>query len=106
MYIQEERRRTGVVSEERFDRIAFAMHALKVLQPTMRVAVYEGRWDIKVERGRASTAEPSWAMVSIPAHATREHIALALAELSGLSALPWVVEALVAAGTRAATAVS
>ena len=78
-------------SDEDFDRIAFAMRALAVLEPTLRVAVYEGR-SLEVERGRPSG--PRWAMVSIPKDASRAHIAWALADLAGVAHKPWMIDTL------------
>lgn len=76
-------------SDEQFDRIAFAMRALRILQPSLRVAVYEGR-GFEIERGRPSG--PRWAMVSIPRDASRAHIAWALADLCGAANQPWLID--------------
>lgn len=95
VYIVEERRQLRRETKvEPFDRIAFAMRCLKILDPRMRVAVYEGRWELTVERGSGSV-KPNWATVSIPRDATREHIAFALAELAGVAGQPWVIDTLV-----------
>ncbi len=97
-YFYEERRRLarGV---ERFDRVKFAMRALDILRPRgLDIAVYENRFEVRVEKGRRFAAGPEkhWAMVGIPPHASREHIAVALAELVGLASVPYVIDLLVA----------
>jgi len=97
-YFFEERRRLtrGFAS---FDRMKFARRALDILRPRgMRIALYEGRFDVRVETGRefANGRGKLWAMVGIPAHASREHIAVALAELLGVACVPYVIDLLVA----------
>ena len=80
-----------------FDRIAFALRALELLKPRgMTVAVFTGRFDLQIERGRDWGRGPdaTWAMVRIPPDASREHIVLALTELSGLPATPWLLDTL------------
>lgn len=95
--IVEQVRQFGRADGEVFDRLDFAVRALEVLQPAgMTVAVYERRRDLLVEHGRARN-DRTWAMVGIPPHASRQHIAYALAELAGVDAVPYVVDVLVAA---------
>jgi hypothetical protein len=96
-YFYEERRRLAF-GVERFDRVQFALRALSILRPRgMKVAVYQGRFDVRVETGRNFGAGPeaTWAMVGIPPHASREHIAVALAELAGVASMPYVIDLLV-----------
>jgi hypothetical protein len=89
-------------STEEFDRIGFAMRLLAILRPPrMRIAVYERYQELTVERGRNLESGPTWAMVGIPPHASREHIALALAELAGIARVPFVVDLLAAVGAHA-----
>jgi hypothetical protein len=96
VYIIEERRQLRREAPlESFDRIAFAMRCLRILGPRMRVAVHESRWELKIERS-GPAFDPGWAMVSIPRDATKEHIALVLAELTGQTAQPWMISTLVA----------
>ncbi len=81
-----------------FDRLAFAMRALDVLKPkNMKVVVYERIDDMHIERGRELRLGPSgsWATVGIPRHASREHIAVSLAELTGRSGVPYLIDVLV-----------
>jgi hypothetical protein len=102
-YVYEERRRIAREGRRGFDALAFARRALRILDPkAMTVALYPGRFDVRVERGRdwSRGPESSWAMVAIPPGATREHIAVALAELAGVAHLPYVVETLVAEASR------
>lgn len=101
MYVIEERRylrREAPV--EPFDRIAFAMRCLRILAPAMKVAVFEGRFELEIEQGRdfAAGRDKKLALVRIPSHASREHIAVALAQLSGASDAPWVIDTLLRAG--------
>jgi hypothetical protein len=82
-----------------FDRIAFAMRALRLLRPErMTVAVYTSIAPLRVEsmldlRRRDGSTQT---MVGIPKDASREHIAYALAELAGKAGVPYVVELLLA----------
>lgn len=92
----EERRRVATRGEA-FDRISFALRALELLKPReMTVAVFAGRFDLQVERGRDWGKGPNatWAMVRIPPDASREHIIMALTELSGLPTTPWLLDTL------------
>lgn len=82
-----------------FDRMAFAMRALRRLRPRrMKVAVYQAVSSLNVQsgadfgRGEGAT----WAMVGIPPHASREHIAYALVELAGVASVPYAVQMLLA----------
>ena len=82
-----------------FDRIAFAMRALHRLRPSrMKVAVYSAVSALRVESGRDHRRgdEARWAIVGIPPHASREHIAYALVELAGVASVPYAVEMLLA----------
>jgi hypothetical protein len=82
-----------------FDRIAFAMRALAVLRPRrMTVAVFSASSSLHVTSGRVYGGRDgaAWAMVGIPPHASREHIAYALAELAGAASIPYAVRAVLA----------
>ena len=79
-------------SDEVFDRAAFARHAIDLLRPPRTtIAVCEGASRMRVESGRlwgrprtgpGDEAVERWAMLAIPAHASRRAIALAVAELA------------------------
>jgi hypothetical protein len=100
----DEQRRVEYRDPEEFDRIAFAMRALRRLRPKrMTVAVYEAVSSLHVESGRdfKRGEGATWAMVGIPPHASREHIAYALAELAGVESVPYAVQMLLAEGRRA-----
>jgi hypothetical protein len=89
---------------ERFDRIAFAMHALRLLSPPkVTVAIYRAGLRLRVERGRDlhAGAGATWATLGIPPHASRRQIALAVAELAGLAEVPYVVDLLANSCDRA-----
>ncbi len=93
------RRLTEYHDPSQFDRIAFAMRALRRLRPRrMTVAVYEAVSALHVERGAdlRGGEGSSWAVVGIPPHASREHIAYALVELAGVASVPYAVEMLLA----------
>jgi len=92
-------RRIEYHDPEEFDRIAFAMRALDRLRPKrMTVAVYAATSGLSVEQSRDLRREgSSYAIVGIPPHASREHIAYALAELAGVASVPYAVQALLAA---------
>jgi hypothetical protein len=85
-----------------FDRIAFAMRALRLLNPRrMKVAVYPALSSLKIASGReyGRGEGATWAMVGIPPHASREHIAYALVELAGAASVPYAVQMILAAET-------
>jgi hypothetical protein len=82
-------------SDERFDRAAFARRALELVQPPrMTVAICEGAARMRVESGRlwgrprTSRCDgeggpvEKWALLAIPAQASRRAIALAVAQLA------------------------
>lgn len=88
---------------ERFDRIAFAIRVLGVLDPSrMSVAVYRSTLDLHMEHGRdlAGGPDAGWAIVGIPPHASRRTIAYALAELAGQESVPFLVDVLVQSASR------
>jgi hypothetical protein len=82
-----------------FDRIAFTLRALHRLGPSrMKVAVYSAVSALRVESGRDHRRgdDARWAIVGIPPHASREHIAYALATLLGIASVPYAVQILLA----------
>ncbi|HEY3235765.1 MAG TPA: hypothetical protein VGJ84_13695 [Polyangiaceae bacterium] len=84
---------------ERFDRLEFAVQALRWLRPKrMTVAVYTRTRHLQIDRGRDLRGGDgaTWAIVGIPKTASRRHIAHALAELAGVAQVPFVVDILVA----------
>lgn len=85
-----------------FDRLAFAMRALGLIRPRgMTVAVYRRSHDLRVDQGCDLACDgATWAMVGIPPHASRENIAVALAELAGLDGSAYIVDVLIAEGSR------
>jgi hypothetical protein len=91
--------RYELLDDARFDRIEFAMRALDILRPrNMKVVVYERCSGLQIERGSdyQRGAGASWAMVGVPPHASREHIAYELATLVGVAHEPWVLSRLMA----------
>jgi hypothetical protein len=99
----DQQRRIEYRDPSEFDRIAFAMRALRRLRPKrMTVAVYPAVSSLRVEQGRdlRRGEGAKWAIVGIPPHASREHIAYALAELAGIAAVPYAVQMLLAEDER------
>jgi hypothetical protein len=85
---------------EEFDRIDFAMQALRLLRPRLlTVAVYRRHADLHVEcvRDLAQGEGARWAMVGIPPRASRAQIAHALAELAGVADVPYALDVLLRA---------
>jgi hypothetical protein len=83
-------------SFEEFDRVQFALRVLRLLSPPrMTVAVYECQRQ-RVESGRDPSRGPNatWGVLGVPRRASRQHIVLAVAELAGMSDLPYVVDLL------------
>lgn len=82
----EEQRSLDQSSSEEFDRVAFTMQLLRLLRPPMTVAVYPRLRELEVQTGRdlSRDGDGVWAMLGVPANASREHIALAVAGLAGV----------------------
>jgi hypothetical protein len=104
-YVAPERdRAVDETTDERFDRAAFARHALEVVQPPRTtVAVCEGAARMRVESGRlwGRGADARWALLAIPPHASRRAIALAVVELArAAGARPYVLDVLLATVTH------
>ena len=80
-----------------FDRIAFAMRVLDILEPREKVVVYRRRDDFVVERGSQFSRGRvrRYSLIGIPLGATRHQIAYELACLVGLEVVPYTVTALV-----------
>ena len=99
-------------SDERFDRAAFARRAIDLVQPRRTtVAICEGASRMRVESGRmwgrpraeradagvrADDAVERWALLAIPARASRRAIALAVAQLAR-GPRPYALDALMGA---------
>lgn len=73
------------LDREIFDRLAYASHALRVLgMRRLTVALCPGATAVRVEEGRQLGKGPGarWAILSIPADASRVSIALAVLRLA------------------------
>ena len=93
----EDLRELAEEDDEPFDRFAFAMAALDLLRPPRtRVALCAGSSRVRIESGRAwGRGEGArWALLSIPARASRRAIALAVAEIAYGSGAPWALDVL------------
>jgi hypothetical protein len=86
-------------SDERFDRMVFAQHALDLVRLVgTRVAVCEGLSKVHVASGKNwRGGYDRWAVLSIPPRASRRAIALAVAELAAqCPAAPFTFDVLLA----------
>ncbi len=83
-HIRDERHEVDSTSTERFDRIAFTMRMLGMIRPRMTVAVYPRMRSLAVDRA-SDRPGLDWATLGVPPDASREHIALAVAELAGVA---------------------
>jgi hypothetical protein len=93
-----ERETSFGASSERFDRMAYAMHLVRLLRPReLTVVFHESYREVRVERGRdyARGGAARWAMIGISQNASRKAIALAVAEAVGIERVPFIVDLLV-----------
>jgi hypothetical protein len=87
-------------SNESFDRMAYAMRLTRLLPPKDATVIFhESYRGVRVERGRdyGRRGTGTWAMFGISPRASRELIALAVAELAGFERVPFIVDWLVRA---------
>ena len=88
---------------QRFDRVAFALRALRLLIPTdTRIAVFRSS-RLQVTQGLDLARGPGarWVMLGIPWDASAESIVLALTELEGIGQHPYSLDATLNAAHRA-----
>lgn len=98
-HVRFERREISRNDPERFDRVAFAIRAVRLLKPAgMTVAVYQGNFAVRIESGRdlRHGAKATWGMIAVPPHASRAEIAMAVARLAGRAEDPYVLDLLMA----------
>ena len=90
-------------SGRRFDRLAFALRAVRLLQlPRTRVAVFpSNRLTVHAGREWGPVSELRWAMVGIPADATARSIVLALTEIATTETATHALTAALAAADHA-----
>jgi hypothetical protein len=103
---REPEREVDETSDERFDRAAFARHALALLRPPRTtVAISEGARRMHVAGGRVWGGAPGqrWAMLAIPRSASRRAITLAVAELAS-TPRPWALDVLLGPSDDASAA--
>jgi hypothetical protein len=94
---REEERLDEEISTESFDRLAFTQRALELVRPKqMTIAVCEGSRRLRVEAGRlwGKGEGERWAMVCVPKTASRRAIAIAVVQLAGAPADPYVLDVL------------
>lgn len=98
-YVRSVRREIVHASDEDFDRIGFAMRALRLARPAgMTVAVFEARSRLYAETGRDLRRGPdsTWAILAVPPHASREAIALEVVRLAGRTHDPYMLDVILA----------
>jgi hypothetical protein len=95
---------TAQSSTESFDRVAFAERAVALVRPPgTRVAICPGARRLRVQAGRQWGAAPGarWAVLSLPADASRKAIARAILELGdGSVPRPWALDVLISGADR------
>jgi hypothetical protein len=99
-FVQEVRQIEPADPEE-FDRVAFAVAAVRALGPKpITVAVYPRQQGLRVDSVRdwGRGGEALWVMLGVPARASRAQIAHVLADLVGTTDVPYALDVLVNAG--------
>jgi hypothetical protein len=105
-YRHEERSRASDYERhpwQRFDRVAFALRALRLLIPReTRIAVFRSN-HLHVVQGRDLARGPNarWVMLGIPSDASAESIVLALTQIEGVGQHPYTLEATLDTARRA-----
>ena len=90
---------------EEFDRVGFALEAVSMLRGArLTVAVYLRRAGLRVDAVRDLRGGDGarWVMLGVPPRASRAQIAHALAELAGVTNVPYAFDVLLRAGRSAA----
>ena len=90
------------VSNEHFDRAAFARQALELVRPLRTiVAICEDATRVRLETGpQWRRRGEAWALLAIPRNASRRAIALAIAQLSNVPRA-WTLDLLLGTGNGA-----
>jgi len=86
---------------EEFDRVGFALEAVSALRGArLTVAVYRRRAGLRVDAVRDLRGGDGarWVMLGIPARASRAQIAHALADVAGMTNVPYAFDVLLRAG--------
>jgi hypothetical protein len=96
-HVRFDRREFSLRDPEHFDRLAFAMRAVRLLKPPhMTVVVYPGNHAVRVRKGPDLRHGPNatWGMVAVPPHASRAEIAVAIASLTDHERRPFLLDLL------------
>ena len=86
---------------EQFDRVSYALDAVRALSPrAITVAVYRRDAGFHVESVRdwRRGADAKWVILGVPSYASRARIAHVLADLAGVTETPFAMDVLVNAG--------
>ena len=104
-HVWTDRRELRLHDDESFDRLAFAMQAMRMVKPPgMTVVIFEGRLRVHADRGRDLRGGPhaSWGMLAVPPHASKADIAIAVASLAGRAHDPYVLDMLLTSASAPA----
>jgi hypothetical protein len=86
---------------EEFDRVGFALEAVRALSGTeLTVAVYPRRAGLRIDsvRDLRRGEKARWVMLGVPPRASRAQIAHALAGVAGVTDVPYALDVLMSAG--------
>ena len=89
---------------EEFDRVAFALEAVRALRGAeLTVAVYPRRAGLRVDtvRDLRGGEGARWVMLGVPPRASRVQIAQALADVAGITNVPYAFDVLLRVGRGA-----
>lgn len=89
---------------EEFDRVGFALQAVSMLRARLTVAVYPRRAGLRIDavRDLRGGEGARWVMLGVPPRASRAQIVHALAELAGVTNVPYALDVLIRAGRSVA----
>lgn len=99
-FVDEVREIEGSDPEE-FDRVGFAIEAVRVLSGArLTVAVYARPAGLRIDavRDLRSGERARWVMLGVPPRASRAQIAHALADVAGVTDVPYALDVLLRAG--------
>jgi hypothetical protein len=100
MFVDEVREIQGSDPEE-FDRVGFALEAVRALSGArLTVAVYARHAGLRIDSVRDLRAGDGarWVMLGVPPRASRAQIAHALADVAGVTDVPYALDVLLNAG--------
>jgi hypothetical protein len=99
----DEVREIEAADPEEFDRVGFALDVAGALRGArLTVAVYSRRAGLRVDavRDLRGGEGARWVMLGVPPRASRAQIAYALADVAGVTKVPYILDVLLRAGQR------